>query len=103
MNLQDIKLQLDALNKAVVEMESVESKFTFTQKQMTKFVDHIVKVLKEEINSSINDDFEIDEESIEVNINQDHYSRGGKGVNFTVELDIDQHMAKHIVKDIVES
>jgi hypothetical protein len=103
MNLQDIKLQLDALNKVVSEMESVESKFTFTQEQMEKFVEHIVTVLMQEIIDTVENDFELDEESINVDINNDHYGRGGKGFNFTVELDIDQREIKRNIRDIVES
>ena len=50
MNLQDIKTKLDALNKAVSEMETAKAEFTFTKEQMERFVKHIASSLVESIN-----------------------------------------------------
>jgi hypothetical protein len=97
MNLQDIKSQLDALNKAVTEMENAEAKFTFTREQMEKFVKHIASTLVEAINQSIDHEFEVDEDSIETEIN------GGYGRDFTIDLSIDNHEIKRNIKDVIES
>jgi len=97
MNLQDIKTQLDALNKAVTEMETAKAEFTFTREQMEKFVSHMVTTLVESINSQIDHEFEVDEDSIETDVN------GGYGRDFTIELNIDQREIRQNIKNIVES
>jgi hypothetical protein len=97
MNLQEIKTQLDALNKAVTEMENAKAEFTFTREQMEKFVSHIASTLVESINSQIDHEFEVDEDSIETEVN------GGYGRDFTIDLSIDNHEIKRSIKDIVES
>ena len=97
MNLQDIKTQLDALNKAVSEMETAKAEFTFTREQMEKFVSHMVTTLVESINSQIDHEFEVDEDSIETDVN------GGYGRDFTIELNIDQREIRQNIKNIVES
>ena len=97
MNLQDIKSQLDALNKAVTEMETAKAEFTFTREQMEKFVSHMVTTLVESINSQIDHEFEVDEDSIETDVN------GGYGRDFTIELNIDQREIRQNIKNIVES
>jgi hypothetical protein len=97
MNLQDIKTQLDALNKAVTEMETAKAEFTFTREQMERFVAHIASTMVEAINSEIDNSFEVDEDSIETEIN------GGYGRDFTIDLSIDNHEIKRNIKNIVES
>lgn len=97
MNLQDIKTQLDALNKAVSEMETAKAEFTFTREQMEKFVSHMVTTLVESINAQIDNEFEVDEDSIETDIN------GGYGRDFTIDLSIDNREIRRNIKDIIES
>ena len=97
MNLQDIKTQLDALNKAVSEMETAKAEFTFTREQMEKFVSHMVTTLVESINTQIDNEFEVDEDSIETDIN------GGYGRDFTIDLSIDNREIRRNIKDIIES
>lgn len=97
MNLQEIKTQLDALNKAVAEMESEKTEFTFTREQMEQFVNHIATSLIETINSQIDSDFEIDEDSIEVDVSS-NYNK-----SFEINLEIDQDAAKKTIKEIIES
>ena len=97
MNLQEIKTQLEALNKAVTEMETAKAEYTFTKEQMEKFVKHIASTMIEAINQSINDEFELDEDAIDVDISNNY------GKSFEVELNIDQHEIKRSIKDIVES
>jgi hypothetical protein len=97
MNLQEIRTQLDVLNKAVTEMENVEVKFTFTREQMEKFVKHIASTLVEAINQSIDYEFEVDEDSIEIDVSS-NYNR-----SFDINLEIDQREIKRTIKNIVES
>jgi chromosome segregation ATPase len=97
MNLQEIKTQLEALNKAVTEMETAKAEYTFTKEQMEKFIKHIASTMIEAINQSINDEFELDEDAIDVDISNNY------GKSFEVELNIDQHEIKRSIKDIVES
>jgi hypothetical protein len=97
MNLQEIKTQLDALNKAVSEMETAKAEYTFTKDQMERFVAHMANTLVEAIKSEIDHNFEVDEDSIETEIN------GGYGRDFTIDLSIDNHEIKRTIKDIVES
>ena len=97
MNLQDIKTQLEALNKAVTEMETAKAEYTFTKEQMEKFVKHIASTMIEAINSQIDSEFELDEDAIDVDISNNY------GKSFEVELNIDQHEIKRSIKDIVES
>lgn len=96
MNLQDIKSQLDALNKAVSEMEKAETAYTFTQEQMEKFVTHIASTLVEAIKSQIDNEFEVDEDSIDIDINNNY------GRDFSVDLNIDQREIRRNIKDIIE-
>lgn len=98
MNLQDIKSQLDALNKAVSEMETAkaETAYTFTQEQMEKFVTHMASTLVEAIKSQIDNEFEVDEDSIETEINNNY------GRDFTIDLSIDNHEIRRNIKDIIE-
>jgi hypothetical protein len=97
MNLQDIKTQLDALNKAVSEMETAKAEFTFTREQMQRFVAHIASTMVEAINSEIDNSFEVDEDSIETEIN------GGYGRDFTIDLSIDNNEIKRNIKSMIES
>jgi len=97
MNLQDIKTQLDALNKAVSEMETAKAEFTFTKEQMERFIKHIASSLVESINSQIDNEFQLDEDEIEIEINNNH------GRDFTVDLNIDQREIRRHIKDIIES
>lgn len=96
MNLQDIKTQLDALNKAVSEMENAKAEFTFTREQMEKFVSHMASTLVEAIKSQIDNEFELDEDSIGVDINN-NYDR-----DFTIDLEIDQREIRRSIKEIIE-
>jgi hypothetical protein len=96
MNLQDIKTQLDALNKAVSEMETAKAEFTFTREQMEKFVSHMASSLVEAIKSQIDNEFEVDEDSIEIEINNNY------GRDFSVDLNIDQREIRRNIKEIVE-
>jgi hypothetical protein len=97
MNLQDIKTQLDALNKAVSEMETAKAEFTFTREQMQRFMAHIATTMVEAINSEIDNSFELDEDSISIDISSNY------GKSFEIDLDIDQREIKRSIKDIVES
>ena len=97
MNLQDIKTQLDALNKAVSEMETAKAEFTFTKEQMERFIKHIASSLVESINSQIDNEFQLDEDEIEIEINNNY------GRDFTVDLNIDQREIRRHIKDIIES
>lgn len=97
MNLQDIKTQLDALNKAVSEMETAKAEFTFTKEQMERFVKHIASSLVESINFQIDNEFDLDEDSIEIEINNNY------GRDFTVDLNIDQREIRRNIKSIIES
>ena len=97
MNLQDIKTQLEALNKAVTEMETAKAEFTFTRQQMEKFVSHMATTLVDAISTSIDHEFELDEDTIEVEINNNY------GRDFTVDLNIDQREIKQNIKNIIES
>lgn len=96
MNLQDIKTQLDALNKAVSEMETAKAEFTFTREQMEKFVSHMASSLVEAIKSQIDNEFEMDEDDIECSINNSY------GRDFTVDLEIDQREIRRNIKEIIE-
>ena len=96
MNLQDIKTQLDALNKAVSEMETAKAEFTFTKEQMERFVKHIASSLVESINFQIDNEFDLDEDSIEIEINNNY------GRDFTVDLNIDQREIRRNIKSIIE-
>lgn len=97
MNLQDIKTQLDALNKAVSEMENAKTEYTFTKEQMEKFVKHITSILVKLINQSIDYEFELDEDVIEIDISS-NYNK-----SFEINLEIDQCEVKRHIKDIVSS
>lgn len=97
MNLQEIKTQLDALNKAVTEIDSAKAEYTFTREQMEKFVKHIASTMVEAINQSIDHQFEVDEDSIETDVNR------GYDRDFTIDLSIDQHEIKRNIKNIIES
>ena len=96
MNLQDIRTQLDALNKAVTEMENVKADYTFTKEQMERFVKHIASTLVESINQSIDNEFELDEDLIEIEVSS-NYNK-----SFDIDLEIDQHEIKQNIKDIIE-
>jgi prefoldin subunit 5 len=97
MNLQEIKTQLDALNKAVTEIETAKAEFTFTKEQMQRFVAHIASSMVEAINSGIDNSFELDEDHIEVDVSS-NYNR-----SFDIDLEIDQREIKRSIKEIVES
>jgi hypothetical protein len=97
MNLQDIKTQLDALNKAVSEIDSAKSEFTFTREQMVKFIRHIASSMVESINSQIDNNFELDEDTINVDVSNNY------GRSFDIDLDIDQREIKRNIKNIIES
>ncbi len=91
-----VKTQLDALNKAVSEMETAKAEFTFTREQMEKFVSHMASSLVEAIKSQIDNEFEVDEDSIEIEINNNY------GRDFSVDLNIDQREIRRNIKEIVE-
>jgi ATP-dependent protease HslVU (ClpYQ) ATPase subunit len=97
MNLQEIKTQLDALNKAVTEMETAKAEFTFTREQMQRFVAHIASTMVEALNSQIDNEFELDEDSIEVDVSS-NYNR-----SFDINLEIDQREIKRNIKSMIES
>jgi hypothetical protein len=97
MNLQEIKTQLDALNKAVTEIDSAKAEYTFTREQMEKFVKHIASTMVEAINQSIDNEFELDEDSIETEVSS-NYDR-----TFEISLEIDQREIKRNIKNIIES
>jgi len=97
MNLQEIKTQLDALNKAVSEMETVKAEFTFTREQMQRFIAHIVSSMVEAANSEIDNNFELDEDTISVDVSSNY------GRSFEIDLDIDQREIKRSIKEIIES
>lgn len=96
MNLQDIKTQLDALNKAVSEMENAKAEFTFTREQMERFVSHMASTLVEAIKSQIDNEFQLDEDDIEIEINNNY------GRDFSVDLNIDQREIRRNIKEIIE-
>lgn len=96
MNLQDIKTQLDALNKAVSEMENAKAEFTFTREQMERFVSHMASTLVEAIKSQIDNEFQVDDDSIGVDISN-NYDR-----DFTIDLEIDQREIRRNIKEIIE-
>ena len=96
MNLQDIKTQLDALNKAVSEMENAKAEFTFTREQMERFVSHMASSLVEAIKSQIDNEFQLDEDSIDIDINNNY------GRDFSVDLNIDQREIRRNIKEIIE-
>jgi chromosome segregation ATPase len=98
MNLQDIKTQLDALNKAVTEMETAKAEFTFTREQMQRFVAHIASTMVEAINSQIDNEFEVDEDAIGCDVSSSSYGR-----DFTIDLEIDQREIKRNIKNMIES
>jgi len=97
MNLQEIKTQLDALNKAVSEMETPKAEFTFTREQMQRFMAHIVSSMVEAANSEIDNNFELDEDTISVDVSNNY------GRSFEIDLDIDQREIKRSIKEIIES
>ena len=97
MNLQEIKTQLDALNKAVSEMEAPKAEFTFTREQMQRFMAHIVSSMVEAANSEIDNNWELDEDSIGVDVSS-NYNR-----SFDIDLEIDQREIKRSIKNIIES
>jgi len=97
MNLQEIKTQLDALNKAVTEIDSAKAEYIFTREQMEKFVKHIASTMIEAINQSIDNEFELDEDSIETEVSS-NYDR-----SFEISLEIDQREIKRNIKNIIES
>jgi len=97
MNLQEIKTQLDALNKAVSEIETAKAEFTFTREQMQRFVSHIASSMVEAINSQIDNSFELDEDNIEIDVSSCY------GKSFDIDLEIDQREIKRSIKEIVES
>lgn len=97
MNLQEIKTQLDALNKAVSEIDSAKSEFTFTREQMVKFIRHIASSMVESINSQIDNNFELDEDTINVDVSNNY------GRSFDIDLDIDQREIKRNIKNMIES
>jgi len=101
MNLQEIKTQLDALNKAVTEMETAKAEFTFTREQMERFIKHIASTMIESINQSIDHEFELDEDLIETEVSSNYGTRNGK--SFEINLEIDQHEIKRNIKDVIES
>ena len=98
MNLQEIKTQLDALNKAVTEMETAKAEFTFTREQMQRFVAHIASTMVEAINSEIDNEFEVDEDAIGCDVSSSSYGR-----DFTIDLEIDQREIKRNIKNMIES
>lgn len=97
MNLQEIKTQLDALNKAVSEMEAPKAEFTFTREQMQRFMAHIVSSMVEAASSEIDHNWELDEDSIGVDVSS-NYNR-----SFDIDLEIDQREIKRSIKNIIES
>jgi hypothetical protein len=97
MNLQEIRTQLEALNKAVTEIESEKPEYTFTKEQMERFVTHMFETLVEAIKSEIDHNFEVDEDLIEVDVSS-NYNR-----SFDINLEIDQREIKRTIKDIFES
>jgi len=98
MNLQEIKTQLDALNKAVTEMETAKAEFTFTREQMQRFMAHIVSSMIEAANSQIDNEFEVDEDAIGCDVSSSSYGR-----DFTIDLEIDQREIKRNIKNMIES
>ena len=96
MNLQEIKTQLDALNKAVSEMETAKAEFTFTREQMQRFVAHIATSMVEAINSEIDNNFELDPDNVDIDVSSCY------GRSFEIDLDINQREVNRAIKDIVE-
>ena len=96
MNLQEIKTQLDALNKAVSEMETAKAEFTFTREQMQQFVAHIATSMVEAIKSEIDNNFELDPDNVDIDVSSCY------GRSFEIDLDINQREVNRAIKDIVE-
>jgi len=97
MNLQEIKTQLDALNKAVSEMEAPKAEFTFTREQMQRFMAHIVSSMVEAANSEIDNNWELDGDNIDIDVSSCY------GKSFDIDLEINQREIKRSIKDIIES
>lgn len=97
MNLQEIKTQLDALNKAVSEMEAPKAEFTFTREQMQRFMAHIVSSMVEAANSEIDNNWELDGDNIDIDVSSCY------GKSFDIDLEIDQREIKRSIKNIIES
>jgi len=97
MNLQEIKTQLEALNKAVTEIESEKPEYTFTKEQMERFVTHIVETLVEAIKSEIDHNWELDEDNINIDISSNY------GRSFEIDLNIDQRELRRSIKDVIGS
>jgi hypothetical protein len=97
MNLQEIKTQLDALNKAVTEMETAKAEFTFTREQMERFVLHMTETLIEAIKSEIDHNWELDEDNINIDISSNY------GRSFEIDLNIDQRELRRSIKDVIGS
>ena len=97
MNLQEIKTQLEALNKAVSEMETPKAEFTFTREQMQRFMAHIVSSMVEAANSEIDNNWELDGDNIDIDVSSCY------GKSFDIDLEIDQREVKRSIKNIIES
>jgi hypothetical protein len=97
MNLQEIKTQLDALNKAVTEIESEKPEYTFTKEQMERFVLHMTETLIEAIKSEIDHNWELDEDNINIDISSNY------GRSFEIDLNIDQRELRRSIKDVIGS
>ena len=97
MNLQEIKTQLDALNKAVSEMEAPKAEFTFTREQMQRFMAHIVSSMVEAASSEIDNNWELDGDNIDIDVSSCY------GKSFDIDLEIDQREVKRSIKNIIES
>jgi hypothetical protein len=96
MNLQEIRTQLEALNKAVTEIKSEKPEYTFTKEQMEQFVLHMTETLIEAIKSEIDHNWELDEDNINIDVSSNY------GRSFEINLDINQREIKRTIKDIVE-
>ena len=98
MNLQEIKTQLDALNKAVSEMETAKAEFTFTREQMQQFVAHIATSMVEAIKSEIDNSFELDPDHVDIDVSSNYsYDK-----TFSMDLDVNQREINRAIKEIVE-
>ena len=98
MNLQEIKTQLDALNKAVSEMETAKAEFTFTREQMQQFVAHIATSMVEAIKSEIDNNFELDPDHVDIDVSSNYsYDK-----TFSMDLDVNQREINRAIKEIVE-
>jgi hypothetical protein len=97
MNLQEIKTQLEALNKAVTEIESEKPEYTFTKEQMERFVLHMTETLIEAIKSEIDHNWELDEDNINIDISSNY------GRSFEIDLNIDQRELRRSIKDVIGS